>query len=189
MSKALRCADPKEKYFEKKVKKWERDDSTGCLASIWRNTGTCWGKVTANSGALSDFETVDLIDDMVDHWEGAHKAERTSILQQFIELQLRHRVRVTFVSGDVHVGAVSRVNIPKAAKIEGSEDRMIEGKEAFRIYNLTSSPVGNFPASVLKPLSKLFSEIDPIPLAKEVFGSHTADATGNYLYFNFILFG
>ncbi len=94
------------------------------------------------------------MDDVVDHWEGTHDAERISVLRQFVEFTESKKIRVTFVSGDVHVGAMCRLVIPNQSS-----------KEMSRMYNLVSSPVGNLPANAGRVLAKTyFKNVDPVPL-------------------------
>ncbi|MBW0483761.1 hypothetical protein O181_023476 [Austropuccinia psidii MF-1] len=52
----------------------------------------------------------ELLDDMNDHWcAQSHKAERNWLLIEFQKLALFKRLRITFLSGDVHCAAVGRL--------------------------------------------------------------------------------
>jgi len=63
-------------------------------------------KVSLPSGALSAFNEPDLLDDLLDHWTAAdHVQERQSLVRRLQGMAESYSVRVTFFSGDVHVGA------------------------------------------------------------------------------------
>ncbi|KAI8802571.1 hypothetical protein BJ742DRAFT_832548 [Cladochytrium replicatum] len=63
------------------------------------------GKTGLMSSILNRFGEVELQDDLMDHWTHKnHGYERTQLIYRFQQLAEQHRVRVTFVGGDVHVG-------------------------------------------------------------------------------------
>lgn len=59
-------------------------------------------------GMVNKFnQTSELLDDLNDHWcANVHKAERNWLVLQLQEAALQHGIRVTFLSGDVHLAAV-----------------------------------------------------------------------------------
>lgn len=55
---------------------------------------------------------VELLDDLGDHWcAGPHKHERNQLVEKLQELVLEKRVRISFISGDVHACGVGVVSI------------------------------------------------------------------------------
>lgn len=60
-------------------------------------------------GYLQKFDgTPELLDDLNDHWcAKRHKAERNWLVEETQKLQLEKRLRVSYLSGDVHCAAVS----------------------------------------------------------------------------------
>lgn len=54
--------------------------------------------------------TPELLDDLNDHWcTKSHKRERNHFILRCQEVALRRRLRISFVSGDVHCGAVAQL--------------------------------------------------------------------------------
>ncbi|RSH76798.1 uncharacterized protein EHS24_005194, partial [Apiotrichum porosum] len=52
----------------------------------------------------------ELLDDLNDHWcANVHKKERNALVIQLQDIALRQRLRITFLSGDVHLCAVGRL--------------------------------------------------------------------------------
>lgn len=68
-------------------------------------------KLHLGAGILQDFDgSIDIIDDLNDHWcSDNHKPERNKFLANLQLIQARFGVRITFLSGDVHLAAVGRV--------------------------------------------------------------------------------
>lgn len=63
-------------------------------------------KISGDSGAVNVFGEPDILDDLQDHWSAAeHVQERQMVVRRLQALAEQHSVRVTFLSGDVHVGA------------------------------------------------------------------------------------
>ncbi len=62
------------------------------------------------------FGHAQLLDDVLDHWDAApHMKERKAFIKRLQYLARARGVRVSFVSGDVHVCAVGRLySRPKA---------------------------------------------------------------------------
>ncbi|KAJ9515395.1 hypothetical protein QJQ45_016390, partial [Haematococcus lacustris] len=59
---------------------------------------------------MSPFGTIDVLDDLLDHWGAAvHEAEKRGLIEMLQSLALAKGVRVSFMSGDVHVAAVGRL--------------------------------------------------------------------------------
>ncbi len=60
-------------------------------------------------GYLQKFDgSPELLDDLNDHWcAKRHKAERNWLVEETQKLQLEKRLRVSYLSGDVHCAAVS----------------------------------------------------------------------------------
>lgn len=81
------------------------------------------------------FGLFELADDARDSWNhGAHVEERNSMIQRFQEYALRTHRRVTFLSGDVHLGGVGKIYC-KTCGIEDCSEKAI--------WQIISSPVGN----------------------------------------------
>lgn len=57
---------------------------------------------------------VELLDDLNDHWcASSHKKERNWLVEEFQRLAVDSRVRVSFVSGDVHAASISKFHTTK----------------------------------------------------------------------------
>lgn len=65
-------------------------------------------KKIAFKGLVNPFDgQVELLDDLNDHWASkCHKKERNEFLQRLLDFQLVNSVRITILSGDVHLCAV-----------------------------------------------------------------------------------
>ncbi len=58
---------------------------------------------------MSPFGTVEILDDLLDHWNAdPHKHEKTSLVHMMQTLSLARGFRFSLLSGDVHVAAVGR---------------------------------------------------------------------------------
>lgn len=75
--------------------------------------GTCH---SPNASVVRSFGHAQLLDDVLDHWDaGPHVRERKALIKRLQYLTRARRVRVTFISGDVHVCSVGRLySRPKA---------------------------------------------------------------------------
>jgi hypothetical protein len=63
-------------------------------------------RCAGDSGAVNVFGEPDILDDLLDHWTAAdHVNERAMLVRRLQALAAAYSVRVTFLSGDVHVGA------------------------------------------------------------------------------------
>ncbi|OLN81748.1 hypothetical protein CCHL11_06945 [Colletotrichum chlorophyti] len=111
---------------------------------------------------------VEVLDDLNDHWTAKnHKKERTIVMQDMQDLAADKSVRVTFLSGDVHLAAVGqfyanpKLNLPKH-------------KDFRYMPNIISSAIVNTPppdlmADILNKRNKIHhfdesTEEDMIPL-------------------------
>lgn len=89
-------------------------------------------------GATNIFGEFELADDGRDGWSHPdHVAERDAMVAGFQDFAARKQIRVTFLSGDVHLGGVG--------KIYPAETGFLD-KSPRSIYQIISSPVGNMPA-------------------------------------------
>jgi len=81
----------------------------------------------------------ELLDDLNDHWTATpHKKERNWLVEQFQHFALRRRIRVTFLSGDVHCAAVGMFKTFSKDDIEPAKDHRC-------MYNVVSSAIVNTP--------------------------------------------
>lgn len=72
-------------------------------------------KVVATS-FINDFDGLaELLDDLNDHWCAlVHKKERNHLVMKLIQFGAKHGVRITILSGDVHLGCFGRIKtMPK----------------------------------------------------------------------------
>lgn len=62
-------------------------------------------------GLINDFDgSAELLDDLNDHWcSVSHKKERNFLIKSLLELGAKSSVRVTILSGDVHLGCIGRI--------------------------------------------------------------------------------
>ncbi|KAK9493397.1 hypothetical protein V1508DRAFT_438992 [Lipomyces doorenjongii] len=68
-----------------------------------------FGKSGVMGTLVSGFGEIDLLDDLADHWTHAHhETERTFFVRNLQRIARENRVRVTFVSGDVHCCGMGR---------------------------------------------------------------------------------
>ncbi|KAK9817992.1 hypothetical protein WJX72_005420 [[Myrmecia] bisecta] len=66
-------------------------------------------KTGVGASILDKFGNADLLDDIVDHWDAkTHIDERNMFIQKLQGLSKEKEIRVTFISGDVHVGGIGR---------------------------------------------------------------------------------
>ncbi|KAK9863128.1 hypothetical protein WJX84_002391 [Apatococcus fuscideae] len=95
-------------------------------------------KTGVGKGILDRFGNADLLDDIVDHWDASsHLHERRMLIQRLQTLCLNRQLRVTFISGDVHLAAVGRLYTnPKVAHLRNDHRFMTQ---------IVSSAVWNHP--------------------------------------------
>lgn len=107
-------------------------------------------------GLLNSFNgDVELLDDLNDHWCARyHKAERNFLISKLQDLGAKHGIRVTILSGDVHLAALGRFRSkmhlyhPVPTKRTESENvSVLENPEydSRLIFNVISSAVVNTP--------------------------------------------
>ncbi|KAG9090405.1 hypothetical protein FRC06_001106 [Ceratobasidium sp. 370] len=92
------------------------------------------------SGLFNEFDgKVELLDDLEDHWAAAvHKAERNHFVQRLQSLSYAKQVRITILSGDVHLAAIGRFF--SKAKLNVPQER-----DHRYIVNIISSAITNAP--------------------------------------------
>lgn len=91
-------------------------------------------------GLFNQFDgQVDLLDDLDDHYTSRnHKKERRELMQRLQKLSKRHKVRITILSGDVHLAALGRFYSNPHHKIP------IENDHRYMV-NVISSAITNKP--------------------------------------------
>ncbi|KIO17542.1 hypothetical protein M407DRAFT_84893, partial [Tulasnella calospora MUT 4182] len=115
----------------------------------------------AVTGFLNKFNAdAELLDDLNDHWTAAgHKQERNWFVKECQSLALRQRLRISFVSGDVHCAAVA------AFKSLHGGSRFMPALTPERdhryMLNVVTSAIVNTPppAGVLKLVNQLSSKV------------------------------
>ncbi|ODV60134.1 uncharacterized protein ASCRUDRAFT_81583 [Ascoidea rubescens DSM 1968] len=89
---------------------------------------------------------VEILDDLNDHWcSDNHKAERNKFLQRLQLFQANNGVRITILSGDVHLCAIGRFQA-KSSKISS-----IPQQDPYFMINLISSAIVNVPPPAAVP--------------------------------------
>ena len=105
-------------------------------------------------GLLNDFNgDVELLDDLNDHWCARHhKRERNYLVARLQDFGARHGIRVTILSGDVHLAAVgrfrSKLHISGLKESHDKANKEILSKpecDARLMLNIVSSAVVNTP--------------------------------------------
>lgn len=139
-----------------------------------------------NKGLVNEFDGgVEVLDDLNDHWcSKHHKRERNLILKRLTELGASNSVRITILSGDVHLGCFGRLktklhNHPHAHLLTDVEQKNKDvtehpERDPRLIFNVISSAIVNAPppdamASLLNKRSKIhhydkFTTEDVIPI-------------------------
>lgn len=92
-------------------------------------------------GLVNDFDgEVELLDDLNDHWcSYHHKKERNKFMGELIEFGKQHDVRITILSGDVHLACISRFRGDDEASFRSPQN------DPNFIINLISSAIVNTP--------------------------------------------
>ena len=99
---------------------------------------------------------VDILDDLDDHWTAsAHKRERAQLIKRWQELAQKYSVRVTVLSGDVHLAALGKFYhraTASARKVSKEQGKMGDDSELARqsydfqyTSNIISSAITNQP--------------------------------------------
>jgi len=102
-------------------------------------------------GVFNRFDgEVDILDDLDDHWAAkVHKKERAALITRWQALSRTHSVRVSVLSGDVHLAAVGRfyTRIPKGLALEEKEEEEMRRLHRDWRYtpNIISSAITNNP--------------------------------------------
>ncbi|KAG9120002.1 hypothetical protein FRC07_004685, partial [Ceratobasidium sp. 392] len=115
------------------------------------------------SALFNDFDgKAELLDDLEDHWAAAvHKAERNHFVQRLQALSHTKQVRITILSGDVHLAAIGRFFSKAKLNVPQERDhRYIVNIEPMEVELQISSAITNAPppdavADVLNARNKL----------------------------------
>lgn len=114
-------------------------------------------KGVINKGLVNEFDGgVEVLDDLNDHWcSKHHKKERNFLIKRLMELGAQNSVRITILSGDVHLGCFGRLktkihNHPHAhllSDVEAQNKDVTEHPEhdPRLIFNVISSAIVNAP--------------------------------------------
>lgn len=99
---------------------------------------------------INGFEEPELLDDLRDHWDAVgHAKEREDFLERLQEFQAKRKVRISFISGDVHLACIGELRsvTPPAAGPVADDKYMIQ---------IVSSGIGNGPppGGLAKQLAK-----------------------------------
>lgn len=92
-------------------------------------------------GMVNKFDQAsELLDDLNDHWcANTHKKERNWLVLEFQRLAMQHNIRITFLSGDVHLAAVGCLFTKKRVrKLEPRHDHRY-------MLNVITSAIVNTP--------------------------------------------
>lgn len=141
-----------------------------------------------SKGLVNEFDgSVEVLDDLNDHWcSKNHKRERNQLIQLLTQFGARHGVRITILSGDVHLCCFGRLKTklhlhPHAHMLEGV-DAEAENHDVTEnperdprlMFNVVSSAIINAPppdamASLLNKRSSIhrydrFTQEDVVPL-------------------------
>ncbi|KAF5386786.1 hypothetical protein D9615_001876 [Tricholomella constricta] len=111
------------------------------------------------SGFVNKFNAeAELLDDLNDHWTArSHKRERNWLIEQLQLLASRQRIRVTFVSGDVHCAAVG---VLKTLKAKGKHE-LTPAVDYRYMLNIVTSAIVNTPPPnpVISMVSSLATKV------------------------------
>ena len=120
-------------------------------------------------GLVNEFNgDVELLDDLNDHWcAGHHKKERNYLITKLQDFGAKYGIRITILSGDVHLASVGRfrsklhLHHVTSSKDETNKDILTKPEEDVRLMlNIISSAVVNAPppdgmAKLLQSRAKL----------------------------------
>lgn len=92
-----------------------------------------------SQGFINDFDgSAELLDDLNDHWCALlHKKERNFLVKSLLDFGAKHAVRITILSGDVHLGCFGRIKT-RAHKHPGAHLRAKDKLDAE--FNATEYP-------------------------------------------------
>ena len=117
-------------------------------------------KGVISKGLVNEFDgDVEVLDDLNDHWcSNHHKAERNRLIKQLMEFGASKGVRITILSGDVHLGCFGRMKSkfhkhPNAHYYLEGQDTQELNKDVCEtpefdprlIFNVISSAIVNAP--------------------------------------------
>ncbi|RCK64935.1 hypothetical protein Cantr_00518 [Candida viswanathii] len=154
-------------------------------------------KGVINRGLVNEFDgDVEVLDDLNDHWcSNHHKAERNRLIKQLMEFGASKGIRITILSGDVHLGCFGRMKSkfhkhPNAHYYLEGQDTEELNKDVCEtpeydprlIFNVISSAIVNAPppdamAGLLNKRSRIHhfnkdTDEDVVPIfIKDVDGS------------------
>ncbi|KAI0462663.1 hypothetical protein LJB42_004159 [Komagataella kurtzmanii] len=105
---------------------------------------------------VNEFDgSVEVLDDLNDHWcSQNHKKERNWFIEKLIDFSERHKVRITIISGDVHLCCVGRFHsrthishpVPSdAVKEENKNILKAPEHDSKLIFNVITSAIVNTP--------------------------------------------
>jgi hypothetical protein len=104
-----------------------------------RGTPELTGFATGGSFFNKFDGSVDLLDDLDDHWTArTHKKERKYLIESLQNIGAAHNVRVTILSGDVHLAAVGRFYSALKLRVPARADQRY-------MANVISSAIVNKP--------------------------------------------
>ncbi|KAF5365719.1 hypothetical protein D9758_003279 [Tetrapyrgos nigripes] len=110
------------------------------------------------SGFVNKFNAdAELLDDLNDHWTArAHKKERNWFIEQLQKVAEAKRLRISFLSGDVHCGAVGLFKTLK----EKNQPEVPPAQDPRYMVNVVTSAIVNTPppAGVITMVSSLASK-------------------------------
>lgn len=116
-------------------------------------------KGVINKGLVNEFDGgVEVLDDLNDHWCARHhKHERNKLILDLHEFAAKNGVRITLLSGDVHLAAVGRLRSkihhnpgyhlldPKGVEAGNEENIHFPQRDPRLIFNVISSAITNAP--------------------------------------------
>lgn len=127
-----------------------------------------------NRGVLNEFDgSIEVLDDLNDHWcSKNHKTERNKLVKNLIDFGAKHGIRMTILSGDVHLCCIGRlksrvhkhptIHPIHRDKFKEQNKNSLEAPEydPRLIFNVTSSAIINAPppsamANLLNKRSKV----------------------------------
>ncbi|WLF80994.1 hypothetical protein PVL30_004788 [Lodderomyces elongisporus] len=132
-------------------------------------------KGVINKGLVNEFDgEIEVLDDLNDHWcTKNHKRERNKLLKDLTEFGAKRGVRITILSGDVHLGCIGRLKskyhhhphahlLGDPQEIQRFNEKLIKYPEhdPRLIFNVVSSAIVNAPppdamATLLNKRSKI----------------------------------
>lgn len=141
-------------------------------------------------GLVNEFDgNIEVLDDLNDHWcLKHHKRERNKLIKHLIEFGASHGVRITILSGDVHLACLSRVQSRRTHHIRSDDEaEFLPENDPRLIFNVISSAIVNAPppdamATLLNKRSKIhhfdhYTDEDVVPIfGTEVDGSKRVNA-------------